>query len=420
MQDDIKDPYAQPPSPPTSTPAPTEPELDSPLKFKTPDEVAAHDEDIKLDLSQEEPVNELAPKPPKAKRKFWPPSKKQMIISGVIILVLAIIGGGLYLAISHHKTTVATITTPKPKIAKPISDLIPSTLTGQLVAPSVNQRPITAVMIENLPPARPQSGLSQAGVVIEALTEGGITRFEAFFQNNLPTYVGPVRSVRPYFLDWALGFDAPIAHDGGSAQALAEIPSLGVKNLDYLDNPNYYTRISSRQPPHNLYTSLPNLIKLEASNNWTSSNFSGWPRKADAPVKNPNATNINFTLSYSTYNVAYSYDPSTNSYNRSEGGAPQIGANTNKQISPKVVIGMVVPWSQGSLDTSNAYYSVYQDVGSGQAYVFQDGTLTLGQWNKPSAQAPLSFTTASGQPLKLNAGQTWITVLASSSDINYN
>jgi len=417
MQDDIKDPYAQPSIP--STPQSSEPQLDSSPQFKTPDEVAAHDEDISLDLSKEELTNESKTKPPKVKRKFWPPSKKQAIISSVIILAL-IIASSLFLAISHHKTTVVTIKASKPKTSKPISDLVPSTLTGQLVAPSVNQRPITAVMIENLPPARPQSGLSQAGVVIEALTEGGITRFEAFFQNNLPTYVGPVRSVRPYFLDWALGFDAPLAHDGGSAQALAEIPSLGIKDLDYLDNPNYFTRISSRQPPHNLYTSLPNLIKLEASNNWTSSTFTGWPRKPDAPAKNPNATNINFTLSYSTYNVSYSYNPSTDSYNRSEGGAPQIGANSNKQISPKVVIGMVVPWSQGSLDTSDAYYSVYQDIGSGQAYVFQDGTLTIGQWNKPSAQAPLSFTTSSGQVLKLNAGQTWITVLGTSGAINYN
>jgi hypothetical protein len=80
---------------------------------------------------------------------------------------------------------------------------------------------------------------------------------------------------------------------------------------------------------------------------------------------------------------------------------------------------MIVPWSQGPLDTSDAYYSVYQTIGQGQAYVFQDGTVTIGQWNKASAQAPLTFTTDNNQPLKLNAGQTWITVLASKSQINY-
>jgi hypothetical protein len=189
--------------------------------------------------------------------------------------------------------------------------------------------------------------------------------------------------------------------------------------MDYLDYPNYFTRISSRPAPHNVYTSIPGLINLESSLGWTSSNFSGWPRKPDAPAAHPTATNINFDLSYSTYNVSYTYDSTTNSYDRSEGGAPQIDANTSKQLSPKVVIGMVVPWSQGALDTSKAYYSVYQDIGSGEAYIFQDGTVTIGQWNKSSVNAPLEFTTTGGQPIKLDAGQTWITALADSGEVSY-
>lgn len=392
-------------------------------RFKTPEEVAAHD------TGQEEtgPANQIISsrsdiaKPAKKSHKFWPPSKKQWLIYSLILLALVLIGGGIFLATQKNKPI--TINVPKkiiPKKTAPITNTVPSTLSGLQVSPSVNQRPITAVMIENLPPARPQSGLSQAGVVIEALTEGGITRFIAFYQDQLAPSVGPIRSVRPYFLDWALGFDAPLAHVGGSPTALAEIPTLGVKNLDYMYYPSYYTRISSRPAPHNVYTSISRLMSLEASNGWTSSSFTGWARKPDSPSKTPNATNINFNISYSTYNVNYTYNAATNSYNRSEGGAPQIDANTGKQLSPKVVIGMIVPWSQGSLDSSNAYYSVYKNVGSGQAYVFQDGTLTLGQWNKASPQAPLTFTDQNGQPLKLNAGQTWITALASSNEIKYN
>ena len=412
MRDDIKVP-GLPSVEQKSEPQP-------PTQFKTPDEVAAHDGELFIDLTAGEKPNEEEKPTHKAKKKFWPLTKKQWIIGAAIVLLVLLAGGGIFYALSHHKPTVAYVAPIKPKHTKPITDLVASTLTGLPVSPSVNQRPITAVMIENTPYARPQSGLSQAGVVIEALTEGGITRFETFFQNQLPTYVGPVRSVRPYFLDWALGFDAPLAHDGGSAQALSEIPTLGIKDLDYLDYPNYFSRISSRQPPHNLYTSIPGLISLEASNGWTSSNFSGWARKPNSPAPKPNATNISFNLSYSTYNVSYAYNAQSDSYNRSEGGAPQIGANSNKQLSPNVVIGMVVPWSQGTLDTSGAYYSVYQDIGSGQADIFQDGTVTIGQWNKASPQSPLTFTTASGQPLKLNAGQTWITVLAANNDITYN
>ena len=390
--------------------------------FQTPEEIASHD--ALNQTEQSSPTNNpLIYTHPiqKTKKKYWPPTKKQLLLSGLIAVLIVALGlvAWSLTRTSHHSTK--PIIALKQPTKKPllVPKTVPSTLTGLAVAPSVNQRPITAVMIENTPYARPQAGLSQAGVIFEALTEGGITRFMALYQNQLPSNVGPIRSARPYFLDWDLGFDAPLAHVGGSPLALAEIPELGVKNLDYLDYPNYYHRISSRPAPHNVYTSLSDLMNLEAKLGWTSSNYSGWPRKPDAPVANPNATTINFNPSYSTYNVSYSYNKKTDSYERSEGGAPQIGANTHQQIDPKVVIGMIVPWSQGPLDTSDAYYSVYQTIGQGQAYVFQDGTVTIGQWNKASAQAPLTFTTDNNQPLKLNAGQTWITVLASKSQINY-
>jgi len=388
--------------------------------FKTPEEISAQDKPI---LDQNEIFNPNTNKHRMSKLLKWHLTKQETIIV-LTITILALIVAGLFVYndLQHKIVAVSTekpIISFKSKIAKP-SNLVPSTLSGQLVPPSVNQRPITAVMIENTPYARPQSGLSQANVVIEALTEGGITRFMALYQSNLPSYLGPVRSLRPYFLDWAMGFNAPIAHVGGSPQALSEVNSLHARNLDYLLYPSYYERIASRPAPHNVYTSLSNLLKLEALKGYTSSDFKGWPRQAADPSSKPTVTNINFDMSYSTYNVNYQYDQQTNSYNRSEGGAPQIGANSNKQISPQVVIGMVVPWSQGSLDTSDAYYSVYQDIGSGQVYVFQNGQLTTGKWYKPSIKAPLSFTTDQGKPLKLNPGQTWITVIGSSNDLTYN
>ncbi|MGH7233990.1 MAG: DUF3048 domain-containing protein, partial [Candidatus Saccharimonadales bacterium] len=181
----------------------------------------------------------------KSKRKFLHLSKKAWLISGGVTLVVLIIACWLaYLAVNHKPLTL-NIGSNKPKSSTKsttTSSTVASTLTGLQVAPSVNQHPITAVMVENTPDARPQSGLSQAGVVFEALAEGGVTRFMALFQDQLPTYVGPVRSARPYFIDWALGFDAPYAHVGGSPDALSEIKSFSVKDMDYMTYPSYYTR----------------------------------------------------------------------------------------------------------------------------------------------------------------------------------
>ena len=101
-------------------------------------------------------------------------------------------------------------------------------------------------MVENSLAARPQSGLSQAGVVFEALAEGGVTRFMALYQDTTPTNVGPIRSARPYFIEWAMGFDAAYAHVGGSPVALSDIKAWNVQDLNQFYYGGYYHRISSR------------------------------------------------------------------------------------------------------------------------------------------------------------------------------
>jgi hypothetical protein len=370
-----------------------------------------------------DPVDEAAPKKPiTSKRRFvltWPPSKKTLIIGIVIILV--IVGGVTAWALSRspskpvsrvtHASTVKTVATVPTTVA--------SDLSGLPVSPSVNGTPVTAVMIENSTFARPQAGLSQAGVVFEAVAEGGVTRFMALYQDTAPNNVGPIRSLRPYYLSWAMGFDAAVAHVGGSPEALADVKSWGSRDLDEFSNGSSYHRITTREAPHNVYTAIATLNQLETSKGYTSSTFTSWPRKAAAPAKTPTAGTINLTLSGSTYNVLYTYDASTDSYNRSEGGAVQTDSNTGTQLSPKVVIAIVVPETPGALDASNAYYSDYTVIGSGQADVFQDGTETTGQWTKTSNSSQITFTASAGQPIKLNAGQTWITAVTSASAISY-
>lgn len=274
-------------------------------------------------------------------------------------------------------------------------------------------------MIENSDEARPQSGLSQAGVIFEALAEGGITRFLALYEEGQPSSIGPIRSARPYFIDWLLPFDAAYAHVGGSPTALTEIQTLGVKDMNEFYYGNTFTRISSREAPHNVYTSMSSLLALETSKGWTTSKFTGFPRKADSPSKTPTATSIQFNIAGSDMKVNYQYNSKNNNYLRSEGGAPMIDANTNQQLSPKVVIAMVVPWTDGPLDSSGAYYTDYSDIGSGEAYVFQDGTVTTGTWSKPSQSSQIQFLSSAGNPIPLNAGQTWITAVGSSNLVSY-
>jgi len=136
-------------------------------------------------------------------------------------------------------------------------------------------------------------------------------------------------------------------------------------------------------------------------------------------LKVPTASTINLTLASADYNDSYTYNPTTNDYSRFNGGAPQIDANTNQQIKVPVVISIVVPESNGPLDSSNAYYSEYQTIGSGAAYIFQDGGVTVGQWTKTSNTSQIQFTTTGGQPIALNPGEAWITAVKTASAVTY-
>ncbi len=353
--------------------------------------------------------------------RHWRPTKKQFIIIGVAAIVVLGGGGfGLDKMLTHakpHKITATINVTPVKPTPKPTT--VASTLTGLPVAPSINKLPVTAVMIENSTDARPQSGLAQAGMVFEAVAEGGITRYMALYQDTSPGYVGPIRSARPYFIQWELGFDAGYAHVGGSPEAISDIHSWGVKDLDQFYNGNSYQRITTRVAPHNVYTSIATLNTLEASKGYTTSSYTGFTRKSDSPAKTPTATSITLNPSGPDFVDNYSYNSTNNTYSRSVGGAPEEDvdqAGNETQVAPKVIIALVM---QQGLE-ADGIHTTYANIGSGQAYVFQDGTVTIGTWQKVSNTAQITFTDSKGQTIALNDGQTWLTVVGSSGYISYH
>ncbi|HSX43610.1 MAG TPA: DUF3048 domain-containing protein [Candidatus Saccharimonadales bacterium] len=402
--------------------------------FKTPEQVAATEEAAAAPLVGGRSGKGRG----SGKLAFLRPpySRKQRIIGSAIIVVLAIsIGAGWTL--THHKRAAIAGAPQKSIVKKTIPPTpIYSTLSGlQITDASLNQKPVTAVMVENSIDARPQSGLGDAGVVFEAIAEGGVTRFMALFQDKTPTDVGPIRSARPYYVQWALGFDAAYAHVGGSPDALNDIKTWGVHDMNQFYNAGYFHRVTSRAAPHNVYTGIDTLNQLEAKDGYTST-FTGFARKDDQPYKAPTqpsngskpltnqpvvtpANSIDFKLSGPTYDPHYDYDPSANTYKRSEAGAAHTDANTNTQLSPKVVVAMVVPLGRGALDSSGAYYSDYNPIGTGAAYFFQDGTVVQGKWSKPDNSGALTFTDTNGTPFTLNRGQTWITAVSSTSGVVY-
>lgn len=336
-----------------------------------------------------------------------PRTKKGWVIfAAVAVLVLALLVGSYYKFIRKKATPApAPVATKAAEPPKPTT--VASNLTGVQVKPEVNQLPVVGVMIENSPDARPQSGLVNAGTVFEAVAEGGITRFLALFQAPDATYIGPIRSARPYYLDWALGFQASLAHVGGSPDALADIKSQGVRDLDQFANAGSFQRVSNRYAPHNVYTTLDKLTSLAQAKGFGTSTYVSWPRKAPAPVNPAKVTAIDLSISSYLYNTHYDYHAESNTYRRSEGGKAHVDERSGLQISPNVLVVMVMP--QGLM--ADRLHTTYGNVGSGKAYVFQDGAVQEGTWNKADRKSQVTFKDASGNPLKLNTGQTWVTVV---------
>lgn len=366
--------------------------------------------------------------PHKHFRRFWKwwlglNRNERFAIIAVALLVFGAGALGWFTLVQPDSNPSLTLIR-HPKKPKPPTT-VASPLTGVQVDPALAARPVTGIMIENSDDARPQSGLQDAGVVYEAIAEAGITRFLALFQEGQPQYIGPVRSLRPYYIDFAAPFQASIVHVGGSPDALAEVTSGGFRNLDQFYNGAYFTRIGSRYAPHNVYTSFAKLDALNQAKGYTKSEFRGWDRKADKKLATPTAKTIHLAISSPDFYADYTYEAASNSYLRSEGGDPHIelvnaGDKTGPQLHPKVVIALVMGLSNGALDASGAYYSNYIDYGSGQMYVFQDGGVTTGTWSKSGTNDQPHFAEDNGTPIKLDAGQTWLTLVGDPSKVTYS
>lgn len=268
------------------------------------------------------------------------------------------------------------------------------------------------VMIDNKFESWPQSGLSYAGLVYEAPVEGGITRFMAVFSSNREIEkIGPVRSIRPYYIDWAGEFSALMAHVGGSPEALETIASdfaLSKLNLD--GNGEYFWRASDRYAPHNAYTSSEKLdlardAKLDAD---AKPDFSPWKFKNEAELKDRGEA-VNVAIDFSKtdiYDVVWKYDKEKNIYIRQEGKAAKQTLEGSLVIAKNIA---VLETEITVIDALSRRHII--TIGEGNALIFQDGKKIEAMWEKKSREERLRFFDKSGKEIEFNRGTTWVEVV---------
>jgi hypothetical protein len=294
-----------------------------------------------------------------------------------------------------------------------------------LVAPNVAKRHVIAVMIDDLAPARPQSGFTQASVVWQAPAEGGIPRYMLLFQENEPGSIGPIRSARYYFVGWAAEWKAAYVHVGGSPQALRTLRSSGrgqlVYNVDqFRYGEHWFWRVRYRYAPHNVY-STGHLLRILANSVGATSATAApkptWTFLPDAPLRDrPVGGHLRVTYPYNR--IDYIYDRATNTYLRSvSSGQKQYDETTKKRVAPKNVVIMFVHF--GPLNDSHPEKLRLEAdfVGKGRAYVSTNGKTISATWLKKNVGSPTTFVDAKGRPIALTVGQTFVQVVPTGSRV---
>src|SRR3990167_8611870 len=295
------------------------------------------------------------------------------------------------------------------------SDFAPSLLNGVLVKKELaNLRPVAA-MIENSTDARPQVGLVDADVVYEIVTEGGITRFMALFQQNLPVKAGPIRSARSYFISYLREYDGVYVHAGGSPNAMNDILGFNIKDYAHANDGTYWREpIAGIASEHTLFANIKDIFKNSVSQRvWDkTSDYDSWKFKdPEKTVTDGGKVTIKFSSPY--FQVDWTHNKTSNTYSRILAGEKHLDRLTGKQIKAATVVVMQVGHSYGGTYADNGHEAewIMRTIGSGIAWVFEDGKLTKGIWEKNQSTGRTRFYDGGGQEISLNRGKIWVEVI---------
>ncbi len=305
----------------------------------------------------------------------------------------------------------------------PITAIAP--LTGRTVTPARAARHPIAVMIDDQKDARPQSGFNAASVVWQAPAEGGIPRYMLIFAERDPGAVGPVRSARQYFIEWAAEWRATYVHVGGSPQALATLKKFGTGKLvynadDFRWEGTYLWRIKTRFAPHNVYTDGKHLRSLgtRVGAKPLKTPKPVWSFAADAPLElRPSGGKIDIT--YPENQIGYRYDRKSNTYLRLVYGKAHVDAADKKRVAPKNVVIMVMRFGPLNDGHPNKKRLEAHDVGSGRAWISTNGITIQGTWRKDSVTGPTRFFDKKGNPVVLTIGQTFVQVVPVGTPVKF-
>ena len=384
---------------------------------------------------------------------------------GLAILLGVISFGSSYGILQYMQNAKQTAVAKKPITPLDAESTEPKTeecpINGQMMTAAqkskwVTRRPL-GVAIENHVEARPQSGLSSADVVYEAVAEGGITRFLALFYCQDASTIGPVRSARVHFMTMLREYGAyPLyGHVGGAncdettgsgcangakADALGLIQKLewgSYNDLNQFGVPfPYYWRDYERLPnvatEHTVYSSTAKLWDYAKTNRkltnvdtdgiaWDKT-FETWKFADDAKSTDRGTVNkVQFGFWNSLANdfaVIWNYNSAKNSYSRIDGGKPHLDKNTGKQLEAKNIIVVFAKESPAN-DGYDGGHILYKLVGEGDALVFQNGKAILATWKKADPESRMKWYDEKDKEISIVRGKVFVEILPIGNKVTY-
>ena len=278
-----------------------------------------------------------------------------------------------------------------------------SPFTGKKLSENEQHTTPFMTIVENSKLARPQSGLSEADIIYETLAEGGIPRFLALFNTNTPKKIGPIRSVREYFLTLSKELSLPIVHCGGSEEALSSIDKNkeSINSIDEIKNTKYFERDEQLKPPHNLFTSSENINKYLKDNNskikpskFLNFDDNFWTNKDFDDCKTLSIQQSN------SYKISYIYKD--NKYYKLMDGKDAIDAFNKK---PLAFDNIIIQKTSIKIQDDIGHLKINL-LGEGEGYIISKGKIKNISWKKKNEESSTELVDNNGKPIPLSTGKT--------------
>ena len=275
-------------------------------------------------------------------------------------------------------------------------------LTG-IATRSAPNRAALAVKIDNVDAARPQTAIDRADLVYEEMVEGNLTRLIAVFHSDLPTSIGPIRSVRTTDIHVLDQLNTPLlAASGANPGVLAVVAGADVINVNALAAGAAYYRSSSKRAPHNLFARTDRLYQAAASRGGLPPQLFTYRRPGQGP--SAGAASAGVDVDFGSADISFRWSATAKGWQRTQNGSAHVVAG-GRRLTPENVVVLEVTYGVSSIDAQSPEAHT---VGSGRAWVFTGGRVVAGSWSRSDSDDPIALSDGDGDPIALTRGQTFI------------